>query len=423
MDFPAPVDFLESDPVLVLGSEPLPTREDFVAALKFFSGFKKSRGESLWDAIQAFTNFKNINAPSPAWNFYRDLLPSIVKSACLPSAPIMLLSSGTPRTVVLPSTQIRHLLSNAFLLNISVLEEEDPTMKRTYGSICLDNLYGWSGYDALAVQRILCFLSYFDQTITMEPYDVRFERHLFAPQDSPFSAFNPTLLITQDFTLTTDSMESSGPGFVDFANKYIHSGFIIASLTQEEVLFSCCPETFLSMMFCQKLEENEVIIVRGVKRFSKYSGFRNSFKWEGFYDHPERATQNIIIMDASEAKDVQFKPSTIIRDLNKAYLGFSSCLGTISTGGWGTGAFGGDKTLKFLQQLCAYSVIKSNGLDIKMTYSCFGDASGFDQLNAIFSALIEKKLTVGALVKLMTDFETIKDQTFLTYFKSQLSSL
>ena len=69
-------------------------------------------------------------------------------------------------------------------------------------------------------------------------------------------------------------MESSfdAHGFVDFANKHIQIHRMIASCTQEEILFSCCPEAFLPMLICETLKNDEIVIVRGCKRFVEYTG-------------------------------------------------------------------------------------------------------------------------------------------------------
>eukprot|EP01126_Amoeba_proteus_P048736 TRINITY_DN5655_c0_g1_i5.p1 TRINITY_DN5655_c0_g1~~TRINITY_DN5655_c0_g1_i5.p1 ORF type:complete len:224 (+),score=30.82 TRINITY_DN5655_c0_g1_i5:657-1328(+) len=209
-------------------------------------------------------------------------------------------------------------------------------------------------------------------------------------------------------------MESSNyRGFVDFANCFIHIGQIIPSMTQEEVLFSCCPECFVSMLFCEKLEDNEVVVIRGVKRFSDYVGYQFSFKWEGPFISYD-CFHDILVMDASvDMCGEQFSPATILRDLNKVYLGFKACGGSISTGHWGCGAFGGDKSLKFLQQLCAATEAK-----VRLDYSTYRDKEYCDSMQKALNLMEESGVTVRVAYELMLKFE--RNTTFRKFMLNRL---
>ena len=128
--------------------------------------------------------------------------------------------------------------------------------------------------------------------------------------------------------------------FFDFANKDIHIHMIIPSATQEEVLFSCCPEAFVSILFCERMSDNEGIIIGGTSRFADYTGYQNSFRFSGYFEAPPFKRCDILVLDAAVGAREQFGREGLQRDLNKAYLGFNACASLlskpkISTGHWG----------------------------------------------------------------------------------------
>jgi poly(ADP-ribose) glycohydrolase len=179
-------------------------------------------------------------------------------------------------------------------------------------------------------------------------------------------------------------------------------------MTQEEVLFSCCPECFPVMLFTEILEENEAVIIRGVKRFSDYTGYVSTFQWSGFYEPVEGCPiyTDVIVMDASMGAASQFTKPVIMRDLNKAYISFKAFAEgleekdrKVTTGHWGCGAFGGDKTLKFLQQLCAASVA-----GVSLDYSTFQDLAYCQGLQEIVALLKERQVPIATLARWMKEF-------------------
>ena len=58
-----------------------------------------------------------------------------------------------------------------------------------------------------------------------------------------------------------DNTEISIQSFVNFANRKFQSGKIIPTATQEEVLFCERPELYAAMPICQRVLENEIIII------------------------------------------------------------------------------------------------------------------------------------------------------------------
>ena len=86
--------------------------------------------------------------------------------------------------------------------------------------------------------------------------------------------------------------------FVDFANAQIHIREIIGSLTQEEALFSSCPELFMAMILCEDLEYNEGVIVNNVRR---YSDFCNEF-----IPVSDNSYHDVLIIDSSYENSYRF---------------------------------------------------------------------------------------------------------------------
>lgn len=163
-------------------------------------------------------------------------------------------------------------------------------------------------------------------------------------------------------------IEDEGAEFIqaDFANKYIGGGTLGRGCVQEEIRFMICPELIITQLFCEEMRKEESIIVTGVQRFSKYSGYADSFRFEGPYEDPlqnkrdcyKRIPTEVFAIDAvnyvypypGDSPHDQFSARSIKRDILKAYTAFKGCTpATIATGNWGCGAFGGDPELKVIR--------------------------------------------------------------------------
>lgn len=60
---------------------------------------------------------------------------------------------------------------------------------------------------------------------------------------------------------------------VDFANEYIGGGSANWGCVQEEILFLIYPELFVASLFFEKMNHNESIVIKGVRRFTNYHGY------------------------------------------------------------------------------------------------------------------------------------------------------
>jgi len=252
----------------------------------------------------------------------------------------------------------------------------------------------------------MCFLSYFYQVKEVSDSflleSVSFERHIQASIENFQNYESPLIQNEASIRIHTQRMENSdAKTFVDFANCQIHIGRVIPSLTQEEVLFSCCPELFIGILFTERLQDNEILVVRNVMRFSDYTGYMRSFRFVDFYDEsgPQRCS-NVIALDA--VYQGHFQKDKLLRDVNKALLAFSAS-GTekISTGHWGCGIFGGDETSKYLQQLVAASVA-----GVSVDYSTFRDEKRMHEFDAIKRAMFEQHVTIGHVFDLLSNYQS-----------------
>ncbi|CAM9708325.1 unnamed protein product, partial [Choristocarpus tenellus] len=216
--------------------------------------------------------------------------------------------------------------------------------------------------------------------------------------------------------------DSRALAHVDFANRDLHIGRVIPSATQEEVLFSIRPELFIAMLVAgSRIADNEAIVISGAHRFSTYTGYLSTFRFNGEVRDWEKGQRppDIIAIDAivNPGGHVQYAPASLLRDTDKAYLGFlpqdtvhsvcspgdkvaaqthSEKQPGISTGNWGCGMFGGDVILKFVQQAMAASAA---GIPV-VHYSAFKNPDLAGRLRCVATLL--QGLTVSEVWTILT---------------------
>lgn len=137
--------------------------------------------------------------------------------------------------------------------------------------------------------------------------------------------------------------ESTQPFHVNFANSQFCGLVFAGGRLQEEILFMIKPELFVGVLFSTTMKSNESIIVSGARQFSKYTGYAASFRFNGKFESKKTTPATIISIDSShfawsgfrnaygnvndpdptsESEKETINP-TILRDLYKAYIGFS----------------------------------------------------------------------------------------------------
>lgn len=136
-------------------------------------------------------------------------------------------------------------------------------------------------------------------------------------------------------------------------------------------------------------------------------------------DDKSRRCVSIVAIDATpfcfEGTESQYSKDSIVRELNKAYCGFSfelpsdkgGKLSPLATGNWGCGAFEGDKELKTLIQWMAASQAG------RLTqYYTFRDEHLGGRQREVVKTLLEHKVTVGQLYTILTSGKLSRGKIF-----------
>lgn len=268
------------------------------------------------------------------------------------------------------------------------------------------------------LEKLKCILNYLHRVVSEPPKGiVSFERrHL--EENEMVNWSSSSLKLSKVSVHLKGTIESHGYGMIqaDFANKCVGGGVLRSGLVQEEIRFVINPELMVSMLFTETLLENECLLITGTEQFNKYSGYGNTFLFDGNYYDPTQLDEwgrrytKIVAMDAksfpgNKVRD-QYKRLFIDRELTKAYVAFMDRrkldrkhLCAVATGNWGCGVFRGDPQLKSLIQLIAASL---SGRDVM--YFTFGDAKLSTDMSLIVNSLGQKKITTGQLYQFLIDY-------------------
>lgn len=241
------------------------------------------------------------------------------------------------------------------------------------------------------VVKIACIFSYFEQARKSDDSMLQFIR--ISERLGPATA-----------TLCPVSTSPTYPSLiVDFANAYYGGGVLGNGCAQEEILLLSYFEPIVGLLFIEKLEDNDVIYVSGIRVVNKCTGYADSFRFEG----PEirRFEGNVLVaMDATDYKNrenQQYSRSAIDRELMKATIAFKQRRWQESlpvlTGNWGCGAFKGNPQLKFLIQWIAASTTHRELHFLPYSNPALRD------LQAILTAF--RGLSTDILLKCLYDYE------------------
>ena len=206
---------------------------------------------------------------------------------------------------------------------------------------------------------------------------------------------------------------------VDFANRYIGGGVLTGGCVQEEILFAIQPEAIASLLFMEKMGNNDAIRIDNTIQYSNYEGYARDFLFKSNAignDTKEIKRTKLIAIDAFPHSQIRDQ-KIIERDIYKAFVGFKTVFydekegdeeKTIATGNWGCGAFGGDYELKFLQQWISASFAGIKRLD----YYTFSNKNmnniieisneikkKYKKVKDLYNDLFTKRLSEGKVVK------------------------
>jgi len=381
-------------------------------------------------------------------SFFTDILPFIIEQALqlfdrakgkYGEQILPLMVSGKARKEEVPKKLILSILSNDFFCNhkdfVSQLNLEQKEYTHLEEWCNVDWYWLYSFDSSVSVNRIICFLAYFvfakkafetksnylEKNVTVEriKFDIDKVKKSLSQCDNLFSE--------NDINIHLKSMEEpeiETQSIVDFANMDFQTGQIIPSATQEEILFSTSPEMFIAMFMCQRIYENEIIVISGAYKLMEYEGYSNSFKFvklnENVLGNTDKLNENILALDATMYD--HYLSRNVIQDISKFYSACNFCKKKnenpgISTGSWGCGAFGCDRAHKFLQQLiCA----KSN--NVKLSFSTFGKEKYCNSLKELLKAVIKFKPKVSDLFNMIINFDGNNNEQFHEYLKTQLGN-
>ena len=376
--------------------------------------------------------------------FYSKLLPFIIDQSILLSEraknkyneqTIPLMTSGNNMKEEIPKKLILSILSNDFFCNhkdfVCQLNLEQKKLTHLEEWCNADWYWLYSFDNSVSVQRIICLLAYFvfaqkvfELKINYFESNVTIERIIFN-REKIINHISKCENIFNEYDINIHNKSMENPeiitqSIVDFANMDFQTGQIIPSATQEEILFSIRPEMFIAMFICQRIYENEIIIISGANRLFEYEGYSNSFKFKKILENFDNLNENVLALDATMFDHYLF--NNLIQDISKFYTACNYCNNKysnpgISTGSWGCGAFGCDKAHKFLQQLiCA----KVN--NVKLSFSTFGNENYCNSLKKLFNSVIEYTPKVSDLWELIINFKGNSDEEFHKYLKQQLGN-
>ncbi|KAL4466126.1 hypothetical protein ABPG74_004363 [Tetrahymena malaccensis] len=271
-------------------------------------------------------------------------------------------------------------------------------------------------------QKLICLLHYFwriqnefeSKENTLQNQVITFERLINENNDLLLKIdMNENQM--SDIEIVDDKGIESFEDFecihCDFANKFLGGGVLRTGCVQEEIMLTVNPEIMAGILFCQKQNDKDALLITGAQRFCQFAGYKESFKFVGpHYSDFEVDTLNrkkvyTLAMNAISFKQnpqQQYAEEKIHRELAKCFIGFqgspfseSSRTVPIITGNWGCGVFKGDPQLKLIIQWLSASLLSR-----KIYYTSFKEKSLKDcqpiinmiknqKINTIYKGLID----------------------------------
>jgi len=311
--------------------------------------------------------------------FFKKVLPFMAGLALevenLFKDPLFILKQNRAQIINLTKRQVACLLVHMFFCT---LHKQNNNQLR---SDCnFTNMYRDSRRNKVKLEKIKCIYNYFrrlsggfqDQEI------ISYERIVLKPKTHGTVNLDfwkqSTKPLRNCVIKDKGSIEDENDAIqVDFANRCIGGGVLDSGCVQEEIRFLIGPELLITLLITENLMDHEAVMVSGSEVYSKYTGYSDTFKYAGNceqdlqLDSFLRKDSMVLAIDAIDfsrtgSMKTQFKVERILREINKAYIGFwGSELETsqfrkgIATGRWGCGAFRGDSQLKFVLQWLAAS--------------------------------------------------------------------
>ncbi|XP_055812981.1 poly(ADP-ribose) glycohydrolase 1-like isoform X2 [Solanum dulcamara] len=195
-------------------------------------------------------------------------------------------------------------------------------------------------YEEAFENKLKCIVHYFGRICSSMPVGyVSFERKVLSLEYSPSCISYPKEKLWSQSNISLCHFEISISGLiedqsreaieVDFANMYLGGGALVRGCVQEEIRFMINPELIAGMLFMPCMADNEAIEIVGMERFSSYTGYASSFRFNGDYvdkkdiDVLQRRKTRIVAIDAlCHPGKSQYRLEGLLREINKAFCGF-----------------------------------------------------------------------------------------------------
>eukprot|EP01105_Mastigella_eilhardi_P016650 TRINITY_DN3805_c0_g2_i2.p1 TRINITY_DN3805_c0_g2~~TRINITY_DN3805_c0_g2_i2.p1 ORF type:complete len:756 (+),score=180.98 TRINITY_DN3805_c0_g2_i2:3299-5566(+) len=374
--------------------------------------------------FNTLTNFFDaVATPDEYMSFFQVTLPMLTRLALrLPEIcphPISLLTPKKPGHVELTRLQVGCLLAAAFLCMFPrqgwIAEDENaeaflslsPADRHLLSEAQYPRVNFFPLFSSIEApvslcqaNKLRCFVHYFNE-ILAAPSEVQaevitFERQVLSAKPDWAASAAPFTPVTVDESGNIE--DAADHLLVDFANKYVGGGVLGKGCLQEEIMFTTHPELTVAMLFCARLSPDECLRVYGARRFARYSGYGDSFRFAGGVGiaDPLEKGGRFVCMDAAvfgQAKQMlQYHEDMLLRELNKCYCAFCDPADglPIATGNWGCGNFGGYHDLKAVLQLMAAAEAGR-----PLSYHTFGVEGLGSALRELSALLVAKHVTVG----------------------------
>ncbi|XP_028286681.1 poly(ADP-ribose) glycohydrolase isoform X2 [Parambassis ranga] len=367
-----------------------------------------------WDFTALHLYCTKVLEPDAAEHLFDSLLPDMVQLALrtseLCTKPIPLLKRGMNHSITMSQEQVACLLANAFFCTFP-RRNSRRTEYCNYPDINFVRLF--EGSSSRKIEKLKTLMCYFKSVTEKMPTGlITFTRKSL---DKPLNWKSSQTQLTKLHITCEGTIEDDGYGMlqVDFANQFVGGGVTSSGLVQEEIRFLVNPELIISRLFTEALDHNECLIITGTQQYSKYTGYAQTYQWDGSHqdttpsDAWQRRCTEIVAIDALQFRNFleQFHPVKINRELKKAYCGFarpeeqSENLSAVATGNWGCGVFGGDTRLKALLQMLAAA---EAGRDV--AYFTFGDSELMTDVHNMHSFLTQRNVSVGEVYDLLGQY-------------------
>lgn len=353
--------------------------------------------------------------------FLKVFLPSLAKIALsidtLFPQSVKLMKQNKESSIQLTKKQVVCLISHMFLCTFH--EQKNPKLPKARNFIYLYHEDDYSRI-SLKINKILGFYSYLKRNLKKMPEtgSVIYQRILFDPKihqsylttESWHKSKNPlSPIFFHELELIEDSKNCIQ---TIFCNKRLGGGVLENGGLQEEMRFVRNPEMLPALLIVEELEDYEAFYYHGCEDYNLTSGYAEKMILEGdlidnteidIFDKKDHCFASIDAFQFKE-KNEQYTLNMILRELNKAFLGFfgSDLVSEvnerkgIATGKWGCGDFKGDFELKFLIQWIAASETQ------RPIHFYFLEKENLEKYNGIIKKFKDYK--VGEIFNCLTDF-------------------